>query len=41
MNDLNLIKDVLDKDIVREPIRKGFGRGLLSAGKINVNSTAV
>ncbi len=40
MNDLNLIKDVLDKDIVREPIRKGFGRGLLSAGKINVNVVA-
>lgn len=40
MNDLNLIKDVLDKDIVREPIRKGFGRGLLNAGKINVNVVA-
>ncbi|MCX6729491.1 MAG: transketolase family protein [Candidatus Saccharibacteria bacterium] len=40
MNDLYLIKDVLDKDIVREPIRKGFGRGLLSAGKINVNVVA-
>ncbi len=40
MNDLNLIKDVLDKDIVREPIRKGFGRGLLTAGKINVNVVA-
>ncbi len=40
MNDLNLIKDVLDKDISSEPIRKGFGRGLLSAGKINVNVVA-
>jgi len=40
MNDLNLIKDVLDKDIAREPIRKGFGRGLLNAGKINVNVVA-
>ena len=40
MNDLNLIKDVLDKDIVREPIRKGFGRGLLNAGKININVVA-
>jgi len=40
MNDLHLIKDVLDKDIVREPIRKGFGRGLLSAGKVNVNVVA-
>jgi transketolase len=40
MNDLHLIKDVLDKDIAREPIRKGFGRGLLSAGKVNVNVVA-
>jgi len=40
MNDLNLIKDVLDKDIAREPIRKGFGRGLLSAGKVNLNVVA-
>ncbi len=40
MNDLNLIKDVLDKDISSEPIRKGFGRGLLNAGKINVNVVA-
>jgi transketolase len=40
MNDLHLIKDVLDKDIAREPIRKGFGRGLLNAGKVNVNVVA-
>jgi len=40
MNDLNLIKDFLDKDIAREPIRKGFGRGLLSAGKVNLNVVA-
>ena len=40
MNDLNLIKDILDKDISSEPIRKGFGRGLLNAGKININVVA-
>lgn len=33
MSDLYLIKDVLGKDIVHEPIRKGFGKGLLEAGK--------
>lgn len=35
MNHLNLIDDILDKDIASEPIRKGFGRGLLAAGKLN------
>lgn len=35
MNHLNLIDDILDKDIATEPIRKGFGRGLLAAGKLN------
>ena len=33
MPELNLIPDILAKDIVLEPIRKGFGRGLLEAGK--------
>lgn len=33
MSELNLIKDVLAKDLVLEPNRKGFGRGLLEAGK--------
>ena len=33
MTDLHLIKNVLAKDIASEPIRKGFGRGLLEAGK--------
>ena len=35
MSHLYLIDDILDKDIAREPIRKGFGRGLLAAGKLN------
>lgn len=40
MNDLHLIDDVLAKDIAKEPIRKGFGRGLLEAGKRNENVVA-
>lgn len=32
---LHLVDDILDKDIAKEPIRKGFGRGLLEAGKQN------
>lgn len=35
MSDFHLISDINDKDIVMEPIRKGFGRGLLEAGKHN------
>lgn len=35
MSNLYLIDDILDKDIAKEPIRKGFGRGLLAAGKAN------
>lgn len=35
MNHLNLVDDILDKDIASEPIRKGFGRGLLAAGQLN------
>lgn len=35
MSHLYLVDDILDKDIAREPIRKGFGRGLLAAGKLN------
>ncbi len=34
MKDLHLL-DVLDKDLQTEPIRKGFGRGLLKAGQEN------
>lgn len=33
MSNLYLVDDILDKDIAKEPIRKGFGRGLLAAGK--------
>ena len=33
MSHLYLIDDILDKDIAKEPIRKGFGRGLLEAGR--------
>ena len=32
---LHLIDDVLSKDIAKEPIRKGFGRGLVEAGRRN------
>jgi transketolase len=35
MSHLHLVDDILAKDIAREPIRKGFGRGLLEAGKRN------
>jgi transketolase len=41
MNNLHLIPDVLAKDIVMEPNRKGFGRGLLEAGKRDENVVAV
>jgi transketolase len=40
MSDIYLVKDVLSKDLLKEPIRKGFGRGLLNAGKINGNIVA-
>lgn len=40
MTDLHLIPDILSKDIVSEPNRKGFGRGLVEAGKRNVNVVA-
>lgn len=35
MADLHLIKDIHKKDIATEPIRKGFGRGLVEAGRAN------
>lgn len=34
MSDLHLV-DITKDEIVSEPIRKGFGRGLLEAGKLN------
>lgn len=40
MANLHLIPNVLTKDIVKEPIRKGFGRGLLEAGKLDENVVA-
>lgn len=33
--DPNLIGDISAKDMVKEPIRKGFGKGLLKAGEIH------
>lgn len=40
MSNLHLVKDILAKDIAKEPIRKGFGRGLLEAGKKDSNVVA-
>ncbi len=40
MTDLHLIEDILGKDVASEPIRKGFGRGLLEAGKRDKNVVA-
>ncbi len=40
MSDLHLVADVLALDIAKEPTRKGFGRGLLEAGKRNENVVA-
>ncbi len=37
MSHYHLIEDILDKDITSEPIRKGFGKGLLEAGQQNDN----
>lgn len=39
MNNLHL-NDYLAKDVATEPIRKGFGRGLVEAGKRNENVVA-
>lgn len=41
MNNLYLVEDVLDKNIKLEPIRKGFGRGLVEAGKQDDQVVAV
>ncbi len=40
MNNLHLVKDVLAKDIALDANRAGFGRGLLEAGKRNINVVA-
>jgi len=39
MSDLHLV-DITAKDLVAEPIRKGFGRGLKKAGEIDMNVVA-
>jgi transketolase len=41
MSDLHLIADISSKDAKSEPIRAGFGRGLLKAGQINDNVVGV
>jgi transketolase len=40
VSDLHLIDDILAKDIAMEPIRKGFGKGLLEAGRSDDNVVA-
>jgi transketolase len=40
MPNLYLVPDILAKDIVMEPNRKGFGKGLLEAGKRDENVVA-
>lgn len=40
MSDMYLVEDILAKDLAREPIRKGFGKGLLEAGRIDDNVVA-
>lgn len=40
MNSLHLIPDVLAHDIEMIPTRKGFGKGLLAAGKLDENVVA-
>jgi transketolase len=40
MTDLHLAENIFKRDIASEPIRKGFGRGLLEAGKQHENVVA-
>lgn len=40
MSEMHLIPDVMADNLAMEPIRKGFGRGLLKAGQINENVVA-
>lgn len=40
MSSLNLVSDILAKEIPMEPIRKGFGRGLKAAGELDDNVVA-
>src|SRR5687768_11497667 len=39
-SDLHLVKNVRAQDLATEPIRKGFGRGLLAAGEKDPNIVA-
>lgn len=41
MSDMHLVNDVLAHDLASEPIRAGFGRGLLAAGKTHDNIVGV
>lgn len=41
MNKTYLVDDINDQSILMEPIRKGFGRGLLAAGQANENVVAL
>ncbi|HEV7455123.1 MAG TPA: transketolase family protein, partial [Candidatus Saccharimonadales bacterium] len=41
MADLHLIDDIRDKDIKQEPIRAGFGRGLVEAGRRDENVVGI
>lgn len=40
MSNMHLVENILSQDIALEPIRKGFGKGLLEAGKQSVNVVA-
>lgn len=40
MSKYQLVNNLLSKDIAKEPIRKGFGRGLVAAGKKNEHVVA-
>lgn len=40
MSNMYLVKNILASDIAEEPIRKGFGQGLLEAGKRDENVVA-
>lgn len=39
--DSHLVNELLSKDLVKEPIRKGFGRGLVKAGQLDEEVVAL
>ncbi len=41
MEDYHLIDDILANDLKKEPIRSGFGRGLVASGKLSENVVAL